>query len=191
MTVQTVITVTPTMEVVIMDEQNLPTKPRRRRNDLANYGQEFVQPGDNTKYLSHIMAVENLPIIDNSDPVQVQNRITEFFALCAENDVKPTVTGFRRALRISKQTLWDWRHGHRRAGSHQDIICQAYDMLEDLWESYMMNGKINPVSGIFLGKNQFEYADKQEYVVTPNTQPEPVSVKDLEAKYAELPSVED
>ena len=32
----------------------------------------------------------------------------------------------------------------------------------------MLNGKINPVSGIFLGKNNFEYADKQEVVVTPN-----------------------
>ena len=32
----------------------------------------------------------------------------------------------------------------------------------------MLNGKMNPVSGIFLGKNNFEYADKQEVVVTPN-----------------------
>ena len=52
----------------------------------------------------------------------------------------------------------------------------------------MMNGKINPVSGIFLGKNLYQYTDKQEYVVTPNTggisEVDPTIV---EAKYAELP----
>ena len=42
--------------------------------------------------------------------------------------------------------------------------------MENLWESYMNSGKINPVSGIFLGKNNFGYQDKTEYVVTPNTQ---------------------
>ena len=37
----------------------------------------------------------------------------------------------------------------------------------------MQNGKINPVSGIFLGKNNFGYQDKQEMVITPNTNNEP------------------
>lgn len=32
----------------------------------------------------------------------------------------------------------------------------------------MLNGKINPVSGIFLMKNNFEYQDKSEVVLTPN-----------------------
>jgi hypothetical protein len=40
--------------------------------------------------------------------------------------------------------------------------------MELLWENYMQNGKINPVSGIFLGKNNFGYQDKQEMVITPN-----------------------
>jgi hypothetical protein len=56
-----------------------------------------------------------------------------------------------------------------------------------MWEHYMMNGKINPVSGIFLGKNNFGYQDKQEYVVTPNTKNDYVDVETIEQKYAELP----
>lgn len=36
-------------------------------------------------------------------------------------------------------------------------------------EDYMLNGKINPVSGIFLMKNNFGYTDKSEVVLTPNT----------------------
>jgi hypothetical protein len=52
----------------------------------------------------------------------------------------------------------------------------------------MMNGKINPVSGIFLGKNNFGYKDQQEYVLTPNQkQVAPEDVKIIESKYEELP----
>ena len=145
-----------------------------------------TDPGDNTKYLSHALAVRNLPPIEIGDPVQVKNRINEYFALCTQNDMKPTVTGFRNALRIGKTTLWEWKQGSYRADTHQAIICEAYDMLEALWEDYMMNGKINPVSGIFLGKNNFGYQDKQEYVLTPN-QKEAVDASVIEAKYAELP----
>jgi hypothetical protein len=65
---------------------------------------------------------------------------------------------------------------------------EAYDVLEALWEDYMMNGKINPVSGIFLGKNNFGYQDKQEYVLTPNQQQiTQEDVKLIESKYEELP----
>jgi hypothetical protein len=49
-----------------------------------------------------------------------------------------------------------------------DSIKRAYDFLENLWENYMHNGKINPVSGIFLAKNNFGYQDKVEHVLTPN-----------------------
>jgi hypothetical protein len=49
-----------------------------------------------------------------------------------------------------------------------DSIKRAYEYMEILWENYMQNGKINPVSGIFLGKNNFGYQDKTEHIVTPN-----------------------
>ena len=51
----------------------------------------------------------------------------------------------------------------------------------------MQNGKITPVSGIFLGKNNFGYKDQQEYVLTPNQMGEIQDAKTIEAKYAELP----
>ena len=57
--------------------------------------------------------------------------------------------------------------------------------MENLWEHYMQNGKINPVSGIFLGKNNFGYQDKTEYVVTPNTNSDSdYSTDDIRKRYA-------
>ena len=56
--------------------------------------------------------------------------------------------------------------------------------MENMWESYMNSGKINPVSGIFLGKNNFGYQDKQEMVLTPNTQNESdFSAEDIRKRY--------
>lgn len=168
--------------------KGIPASGKRKRPDLANYGFEYAEQGDNTKFLAHAMAVRNLPPIDTRDPVQVQNRINEYFALCAANDMKPTVKGFLNALRVAKSTLWEWKNGVFREDTHQAIIVEAYDVLEALWEDYMMNGKINPVSGIFLGKNNFGYQDKQEYVVTPNqNEVKAIDAATIEAKYAELP----
>lgn len=171
---------------ITISETNTP-KPRRKRADLANYGQEYVEAGDNTKFLSHALAIKSMPEIDTSDPVQVEQRINDYFYLCVENDMKPTPAGFRNALGISKATLSNWRNGVFRAGTHQEIICKNYDLLDALWQDYMYNGKINPVSGIFIGKNEFRYTDSQEVVLTPNQQHETVDAEVLEAKYAELP----
>ena len=53
-------------------------------------------------------------------------------------------------------------------------------------ENYMQNGKINPVAGIFLMKNNMGYQDKQEVVVTPNQQfGEQIPAEKLEQKYLE------
>jgi len=165
-----------------------PTTGRGGKNNFPNAQLPDVEPGDNTKFLSHAMQIMNLPPIDRRDPEQVRARLHLYFELCVENDVKPTVKGFLNALKLPRTTLWEWKQGNFRAETHQAIILEAYDMLEALWEDYMMNGKINPVSGIFLGKNNFGYQDKQEYVLTPNqtTIPE-IDAKLLEDKYSELP----
>ena len=54
----------------------------------------------------------------------------------------------------------------------------------------MQNGKINPVSGIFLMKNNFGYQDKSEVVLTPNNPlGETIDKRTLEEKYLDaLPS---
>lgn len=156
------------------------------------YALTNIEPGDNSRYLAHALAVRNMPVIDTSDPVQVERRIEEYMTLCAQFDMKPTVKGFCNALRISRNTLFEWRRGKFRGDTHQAVVLRAYDLLEELWENYMQNGKINPVSGIFLGKNNFGYQDKQEYVVTPNTgMPEAADPAMIEAKYAELPDFDD
>lgn len=169
-------------------EETKPAKQTRNRPDLAKFGQENVQPGDNSKYIRHALATLNLPPIDIANPQQVEERIEWYFGHCIDQDMKPTVMGMCNALGISRNTLRTWYNEDFRATTHAPIVKRAYALLEELWEDYMLNGKINPVSGIFLGKNAWNYADKQEVVLTPNTGlPSDADIATITAKYDELP----
>ena len=156
-------------------------KPRGGNNWLKP---ENVAPGleagDNTKFLTVNMELMNMPEIDMTNPMEVQKRLSDYFALYARFDMKPTVAGMAIALNgRSRQWLWSVTHD-APLGGHGNLctlppevtntIKKAYFLLENLWENYMQSGKVNPVAGIFLGKNNYGYQDKTEYVLTPNQQ---------------------
>ena len=147
-----------------------------------------VEPGDNSRFLRHALTTLNMPPIDISDEKQVEERIEWYFNHCADNEMKPTVKGLCNAIGISRNTLRTWYNEEYRGATHSAMIKKAYDLLEELWEDYMLNGKINPVSGIFLGRNHWGYQDKIDLVVTPNNgQLDPTDITVIEQKYAELP----
>ena len=140
-------------------------KQKRTRPDR----QPQTDPGDNAKYIRHSLTLAKLPKVDLSDNVAVENRVFEYFTICEDNDMKPSVVGLAVALGCSRDYLWKLRTGAK--GKNPDVVDtlkRAVELLDLQMVDYMQNGKINPVSGIFLMKNNFGYADKQEVVVTPN-----------------------
>ncbi len=151
-----------------------------------------LDPGDNARYLAHAMAVRNLPPIDHKDPAQVEERINWYLNHCINNDMKPTVMGFCNSIGVTRQTLYNWKAGLFREGTHEEIILKAYALLEEMWENYMQNGKINPMAGVFLGVNNFGYRDVKQVNLTPvvNNEDQAVDVAAIEAKYDELPEGE-
>lgn len=162
-----------------------------RRTDLPN-AVEFPE-GDNNKYTTFALAIMQFPKIDVRNPEQLQNRVVEYFRLCADHDMKPGVAAVALAIGLDRRRMWEIRSGSKNVAIPQeckDIIINVYDSLEALWESYMTNGKINPASGIFLGKNNFGYQDTQEYVLTPNNNLSGADPATIEAKYAELPDMD-
>ena len=90
---------------------------------------------------------------------------------------------------IYRTTLWKWANGvdsKTLPPESRNLVKKAYQLLNAQMENYMQNGKINPVAGIFLMKNNMGYADKQEVVLTPNQQlGDQVPAEDLEKKYLE------
>lgn len=162
------------------DVQVIKKKPRGGNSPVIGNNGLMLEAGDNTKILQVNMALMNMPDIDLDNVEAVQERLMEYFDLYAQADMKPTVVGMAIALNgHSRQWLW----GVARNGvingrgdtvnlrpEVSNVIKKAYFMMENQWETYMNSGKINPVSGIFLGKNNYGYQDKTEYVLTPNQQ---------------------
>ena len=157
-------------------EQLVKKKPRGK--NIGETLAPVTEPGDNQKYIGVSLQLFQLPTIDLHKPEQVEERLAEYFKIHFAADMKPTVAGMAMALGIDRRRLWEIKTGASTSNRWveelptptKDSIKKAYDFMENLWENYMQNGKINPVSGIFLGKNNFGYQDKTEYVVTPNVQ---------------------
>lgn len=165
---------------VVKKEHGLKGKPSNGKNSpVIGMNGYNLDPGDNTKLINLSLEIINLPDINMRDVKQVQERINEYFDIYAQTDMKPTVSGLALSLNgMSRQTLWAIANdqptgstGYKSALPQEvtDLIKKVYKSMEFLWENNFQSGKINPVTGIFLGKNHFGYVDKQEHVLTPNT----------------------
>lgn len=166
-------------------------KPRGGNNFLTDAALK-VEDGDNTKFLMANVELMNMPDIDIKNPEEVQQRVNDYFKLYASYDMKPTVAGLAMALGLDRRRLWEIKtDNYLNVGGYKDLpsetvdsIKKAYKLMENLWETYMNSGKINPVSGIFLGKNNFGYQDKTEYVLTPNQkQDSDYDAEDIRKRY--------
>ena len=167
-------------------------KPRGGNSPVIGMNGYDLEPGDNTKFLQLNMELFNMPSIDLHDEEAVAKRLDEYFALYAKYDTKPTVAGMAMALGMNRKTLWGITHDAPIGGrgnystlpqNATHVIKKAYILLENLWENYSTNGKINPVTAIFLGKNNFGYQDKTEYVVTPNVQQDNYDPDSIRQRY--------
>ena len=149
-------------------------KRKRNRPDLQQFGYELSEPGDNSKATMFKQALNKFDRVDLSDEDAVKQRIDEFWQLCIDFDTKPQVSGMADVLGLDRRRLWEITHdvagrNLECSSATRDLIKKEYRKLEVLWEYYILNGKVNPVSAIFLGKNNFGYADRQEITLTPGT----------------------
>lgn len=181
------------------NKTDLPTPSRGRgrpkgtggnkRPDRTDAVSVHADPGDNRKYLQHTMRMWDWPEVDMREPEQVSERIRQYFGICIEDDMKPSVAGMACAFGVDRKTIWAWANGVDSAyipPQSRNYIKKAYQNLNAQMEDYMQNGKINPVAGIFLMKNNMGYQDKQEVVLTPNNQlGEAASAEELQQKYIE------
>jgi hypothetical protein len=155
-------------------------KPRGGNSPVIGDNGLNLQEGDNAKFMGVQIELFNMPNIDLNNVGEVQQRLSDYFTLYASHDMKPTVAGMALSLNgMDRKTLWAIAHDAPTGGAGYktalppevaQTIKKAYFLLENLWETYMNSGKVNPVAGIFLGKNNYGYQDKTEYVLTPNQQ---------------------
>lgn len=176
------------------------------QKDLQNIGEQVVkkkrtrpdkdvqlEEGDSSKFLKCSLRLYNLPEIEMSNPEQVKNRVQEYFTICCEEDTKPSVAGLALALNIDRRYLWELREGKKgKSQEVADTLKKAMKLLDVQMTDYMQNGKINPVAGIFLMKNNFGYADKQEIEVKAQSPlGDTNDTKELEDRYKDSVIIEE
>lgn len=157
-------------KTIISDDVVQEVVKHKRPKRSENY-QIKAAPGEHSKYLKHSLRMWNWTRPDMTSLEAVENRIQEYFNICAEDDIKPSVEGLAVAFDVDRKQLWRWANGVQSTIdcdiSH--TIKKAYTVLNLQMVDYMQNGQINPVSGIFLMKNNMAYTDSTEVIVTPNS----------------------
>lgn len=146
-------------------------------------------PGEMSAMISQAMELSSFGDVDTNDPVQVSNRISEYFRYCIQHDIRPSAEGMALSLNTTRTTLWRWREGSEsnKPDGVRNAIKKGYSLLNYLLAQLMQDGHINPVSGIFLLKNNYQYSDKSEIVVTPNTPYQQGEIQDVNSVVQSLP----
>lgn len=165
-------------------------KPKQKRPRRSEQLKLHAEPGDNAKYLEHSLKMWGWGKPDMDKPKAVSDRIEEYFKLCIEDDMKPSVEGLAYAFGVHRKTIWAWASnngGFRMNEKSRELIRKAYNVLNVQMANYMQNGKINPVAGIFLLKNNMDYEDKKEITVAPvNPLGAETPPEELQQRYVDL-----
>ena len=123
-------------------------------------------PAENTEILRNIVGMKNTKVRSDEE---LDERIDQFFEYCIQNGIRPGVEAMALACGTCRQRIWDWETGRKTLGGRTaDIIQNAKQRLATFHEALMLTGKINPVTGIFLAKNNFGYRDSIEFVPIQN-----------------------
>ena len=148
-----------------MAEEKKKLKPRGGNSPVIGDNGLMLQDGDNAKFLGVNIALFNMPNIDMDDVDAVAQRLSDYFKLYADNDMKPTVVGMAMALNgHSRQWLWAVVHDKPLGGRGNETTL--------------------PPSVTDTIKKAYTLMDKTEYVLTPNAQQDSdYNAEDIRERY--------
>ena len=175
------------MTIKKSDEQvaDAVAKKKRKRPDLSELQTPNCEPGEISRMLLQAMTISHWPDIDTNDAEQVAARIDQYHQFCFQNDIKPDMSGLALALGVSRKTLWAWENGveSNKPQAVRNTLKRGREVNEYLMSQLMQNGKINPVTGIFLLKNNHGFRDQTDVVITPNNPMDAGDPSTLKDKY--------
>lgn len=102
-------------------------------------------------------------------PELLVEKISGYFNFCAEKNLKPTKSGLRLYIGISRSQYHAWQSEPERYGEISDVIQDANAIMEN---QYVNRGEKFPTMNIFLLKSQHGYEDKSTIEVKGGTQEE-------------------
>ena len=169
-----------------MCAKQLPDKPKRKRGEPPHHEELPVKPpskslptspetedGYVSKFVAYSLEFMDLPQADFKETSGVRDLLVFWLKKCEEYDIRPTVMGMANALGIQRSDLYrlvsgNYLNGKPPYGATEETILllqKIYQKIAESLESGMQNGKVNPVSAMFLLKNHLGYTDSNELIV--------------------------
>lgn len=129
-----------------------------RSKTNAPMGQvENLEPSFVKKTVSELTDIYNLPKPETDE--EVRERINQFFSCCGTTGMRPGVELLALFLRVSRQSIFNWEHGIKCSPERQDMIVHAKAVINAFLEQSHLQGRLNPISAIFLSKAWLGYSD--------------------------------
>lgn len=127
----------------------------------------FDGSGIKNKITELMFLCYQLPKVNTQSVESLDKRAQWYFQKCLEFKLKPNLSGLCNALRIDKTTFYKWMDNTNRKNDPQlqEWVRDIRALLEGVHESNMLEGQINPITGIFIAKNHYGYKDQVENIV--------------------------
>ena len=161
---------------VITKEDNRPARGRGGKSNFPNAKPKIESEEDKqlvSKLLNEVLVEYNQPKVKSDE--ELAERLNNYFIRCATTGQIPTVEEMCLSTGYSYWTCYDWETGKNKgfSNSTSQIIKKAKEMLKTFDAKLVIAGKLNFLAYCFRAKNYYGMVDKQEMVLTPNTNNEP------------------
>lgn len=98
---------------------------------------------------------------------ELEEQLMEYFKLCDETATIPTITAIATWLHCSRELIY--RHANDENSPFHDTLKNVINICHTSLENGAVDGKVNSVVYIFMGKNYFNLEDSKNITVTPAT----------------------
>lgn len=153
-----------------------------QKQKIARFKQED-KAIQNSAIAQITLTIATLDKIDLDNANEVYQRALKYFNICIENGIKPTQEGMASALKISPFTLRNWlQGGGNKTKEVREVLNWIQSTLQMMTIQNMIDGNLNPISGIFISKNNFGYTN-DEKVIVEKVQEEKPDIDAILSKY--------
>ena len=104
---------------------------------------------------------------------QFEKDVAEYFDVCNNTQTVPTITSLALWLRVDKSTIYE--HANNSNSPFSDILKNIITYCHSIIQNGTVEGKINPVTYIFISKNDYSMRDDKNITVTPNSDKDPIN----------------
>lgn len=139
------------------------TKKASKINEIVG---KSPYPDEMKNYIKAILtnSVRYLTVSRVSSDYECNQRIIEYFGICADDGLIPTVEGLWLCLGVQKDTYYDWING-KLGTVRAETLKRARLAIHEFNTQLAITGKMPQILYIFISKNHQEMHDAVEQVI--------------------------